>query len=75
MSPFYGAVLRGLLLAVEVLLFTHYPIHVGVAHVLISRVPASDRGDAVGPCFRAGDAAVAVVVLQDEGVYARVRRG
>ena len=36
---------------------------VGVAHVLVGRVAASYRRDAVSPGFRTGDAAIPVVVI------------
>ena len=45
------------------LLLANYPVSVGVAHVLVSRVASSYRRDAVSAGLGTGDAPIPVVVI------------
>ena len=48
-------------------LFTHHAIAVPVIHVHVCGMTGIDGGNAMPPCLRASDAAVAVVVIELEG--------
>ena len=56
-------------------LFTHHAIAVPVIHVDVCGMTGVDGGNAMPACLRAGDAAVAVVVIELEGTATSLTGG